>query len=106
MELNESNVLKTIIEITFDHNSEGVANTAWIASCMGAKHFQVRKYIKTLIENGYLIDVYRSGGWCEYSCRPYPPVRGYALTVKTKQSELYNQVKRDFETALRQAFNC
>lgn len=104
MNVNKTEVLKQIMEHSLDWHSKGVVNIGWIAKRMNRTPYYVKKRIKTLIEEGYLITEVRSGGWCEFSLEPYPPVKGYKLTEKAKSTELYSIAKKQEEDAFIRAF--
>lgn len=104
MNLNKVEVLKTFMNLSLSCSSEGVVNVGWVAEVMNSTPYYVRKRIKALIEEGYLEYAIRSGGWCEYSCEPYPPLKGYILTEKSLESELFITLKKEDEQALKEAF--
>lgn len=106
MSLNKTEVLKKIMELSFNWQSEGVINVGWIAESMNSAPYYVRKRVKTLIKDGYLQKAVRSGGWCEYSCEPYPPLKGYSLTEKARNTVLYSEVERNENESIAKAFGC
>lgn len=66
--------------------------------------YENKERVNQLVEDGYLEKSIRSGGWCEYSFDPYPPLKGYKLTEKAKSTELYSLIKKKEEKAIKQAF--
>lgn len=104
MNLKKVEVLKTVMKLSFTWSSEGVVNVGWLAKNMGSTPYYVRKRVKTLIEEGYLEHAIRSGGWCEYRCEPYPPLKGYRLTEKSLDSEVFITIEKEDEKAMKQAF--
>jgi len=88
-------VLKEIIRVSLDYESEGVASIGYISTKLNTTKYQVKKQIITLLEEGYIIKGLRKGGLCEFSYVPYPPLKGYCITEKAKATELYKITKKE-----------
>lgn len=104
VKVSKMEVFKRIMEIAVDFHSEGVATVGSVAKYLNTTPYYVRKRIKTLIEEGYLVKGIRKGGFDELSCMPYPPLKGYCLTEKAKSTELYLITLKEEEEALIKAF--
>lgn len=96
--------MEKIMELSLSWSSEGVVNVGWIAESMDSTPYYVRKRIKTLVKEGYLEHAIRRGGWCEYSYEPYPPLKGYRLTEKSIESQLFTTIKNEDEEELKKVF--
>ena|SRR5699024_8636578 len=106
MKWDKTEVLRTVMELSLNWECEGVVNISWLASQLDSTNYYLRKEIKTLINEGYLVHAIRSGGICEFSDEPYPPLKGYALTEKAKDTEMYSLVVEEDERLLREIFDC
>lgn len=106
MNLNKSEVLKKVMELSLHWDSGGIVNIGWLSRSMDSTPYYTRKQVKKLIEEGYLVMTIRSGGWCEYSCDPYPPLKGYKLTPKSKNLKVYSLVKQEQIKEIKKSFSC
>lgn len=104
MKASKMEVLKEVIEITLSFESEGVAGVSYLAQKLNTTPYYVRKHVKTLIEEGYLVKGMRNGGWNEFTYTPYPPLKGYCITDKVKTTKMYSIVKKEVEEHFSNAF--
>ena len=104
MDKTEGIIFENIVRIAWDWESEGVASVGQIARRTELSKYMVKKYIKIFMEQGYLERANRSGGIDEFACKPYPPLKGYKLTEKAKQIELYKVVKEDEDKRFEKAY--
>ncbi|KQL37148.1 MarR family transcriptional regulator [Psychrobacillus sp. FJAT-21963] len=104
MKVSKMEVFKEVIRITLNYESDGVAHIGALARRLNTTPYYVRKRIKTLIEDGYLVKGISKGGFCELSYKPYPPLKGYCLTAKAHALELYSTLEKEEEEAFAKAF--
>ncbi|NLY79017.1 MAG: hypothetical protein GX072_03670 [Lysinibacillus sp.] len=97
MKPTKEEVLQEIIKISFYYESEGVANVGGIAKRLNTTTYHVNKHIKTLLNEGLIEKGVRSGGYNELTEMPYPPIKGYKLTKKATELEIYQKLKDDDE---------
>lgn len=104
MDNTQEVVFESIVRIAWDWESEGVASVGQVARRTELSKYMVRKHIKIFKEQGLLESGVRSGGIDEFACKPYPPLKGYKLTDKAKQIELYKVTKADEDRRFEEAF--
>lgn len=94
MKPSKVEVLKEMIRVAISFESEGVVGIGIIAERLGTSKYHVRKHVKTLLEEGYLKKGIRKGGFND-DYTPYPPLKGYEITNKTRETELFKQVRNE-----------
>jgi predicted DNA-binding transcriptional regulator len=104
MDKTQEVIFESIVRIAWNWESEGVASVGHIAKRTELSKYMVRKHIKIFMEQGFLESEIRSGGFDEFACKPYPPLKGYKLTDKAKQIELYKVTKEDEDRQFGKAF--
>lgn len=97
-------VFKEIIILSFEWESAGVVNIGWLEGTLGMTGYYIKKELKKLQEEGYIIQTVRGGGFCEYSCEPVPPVKGYSLTEKAINTVMYNELEREEVQNIKKVF--
>lgn len=106
MHITQTDVLKVVIETSLDYDSEGVSSVGYISKVLDSTPYYVKQHIKALITGGFLIPGLRKGGWNEFNYKPYPPLKGYCITEKTKSTSLYSTTKVEVERSFAEAFGC
>lgn len=104
MKPTKDEVLKNIIDMTFHFQSEGVATAGSLAKSLKTTPYFINKQIRLLVEEELLSKGVRSGGFCEESEMPYPPLKGYMLTEQAKETELYKELKAEKERIFEECF--
>lgn len=100
----KEDVLKQIMKISMDFESEGVANVGYLAKRLGTTIYYVNKQVRLLLEEELVVRGIRSGGYNDLSYMPYPPVRGYKITNKAMELELYQTMKAEAERIFKECY--
>lgn len=85
-------ILEYIVYENLWYESSGVTPIGQVARKFQIKKYEARKYIAELIKDGAIEYSVAPGGWIEDG--PYPPLKGYKTSEKTKATELYKRAEK------------
>lgn len=88
-------VFKDIVRQSFDDEWEGIVKVEDIVTRLNTSHYYAKKQMNRLVEDGYLVKGVQKGGLCEFSYVPSPPIKGYYLTKKAEEAEIYSLLKKE-----------
>jgi len=105
-DMDKEYILENIMKINLSNwELEGVINIGLLGRILRCTTDEIRPYLVELEKEGYIEKGVRSGGWCDYTYMPYPPVKGYCITEKAKGMKMYKRFEKEFEERLKKAFD-